>query len=126
MVMEQVKKAGRPLKFRSVKQLQEKIDAYFAETPENRWTITGLALALDTSRNVLCDYQGKEQFSNAITRAKLKIENGYEIDLKQFGRPGTQFALKNFGWLDKQEQEVNVSGRMEIKHITRTIVDPKE
>lgn len=108
--MKEKNRVGRPLKFRSLKELQSKIDAYFAETPEDRWTITGLALALDTSRNVLCDYQGKEQYSNAIARAKLMIENGYEIDLKQFGRGGTQFALKNFGWTDRQENDVRLSG----------------
>lgn len=106
----QKNRVGRPLKFRSLKELQAKIDAYFADTPEDRWTITGLALALDTSRNVLCDYQGKKQYSNAIARAKLMIENGYEIDLKQFGRSGTQFALKNFGWKDRQENDVRLSG----------------
>lgn len=101
---------GRPLKFESVEILQEQIDKYFNDTPKDEWTITGLALALDTYRSVLCDYESKEdrkEFSNAIKKAKQKVENGYEIDLKKHGRSGTIFALKNFDWKDKTEQDVN-------------------
>lgn len=94
---------GRPLKFESVEVLKEKINTYFNETPKEEWTITGLALALDTSRQVLCDYETKDEFSDTIKKAKLKVENGYEIDLKKQGRSGTIFALKNFGWQDKSE-----------------------
>lgn len=102
-------KCGRPLKFKTVKALITKIDKYFKNTNKDEWTITGLALALDTFRNVLIDYQnGKydkedREFSNAIKKAKLIVENGYEVDLKKHGRSGTIFALKNFDWKDKQE-----------------------
>ncbi|MCK9371036.1 DNA-packaging protein [Candidatus Dojkabacteria bacterium] len=99
---------GRPLKFKSVEELQAKIDAYFNDTPKDEWTITGLALALDTSRKVLVEYEDKDEFSNAVKKAKLIVENGYEIDLKKAGRSGTIFALKNFDWRDKTEQDVNV------------------
>jgi len=95
--------AGRPLKFKTVKELEDKIDAYFKDTPKDEWTITGLALALDTSRKVLCEYDDKDEYSNTIKKAKLKVENGYEIDLKKSGRTGSIFALKNFGWVDKQD-----------------------
>lgn len=96
---------GRPLKFKTPKELQEKIDVYFKDTPREEWTITGLAMALDTSRKVLCEYSEKDEFSNAIKNAKLKVDNGYEIDLKKYGRSGTIFALKNFDW--KDEQSIN-------------------
>jgi hypothetical protein len=104
-------KMGRPLKFKTVKELQEKIDAYFADTPKEEWTVTGLAIALDTYRDVLIEYQSgmhddeDKDYSNAIKRAKLKVENGYEIDLKKKGHTGSIFALKNFGWTDKKEVE---------------------
>lgn len=99
---------GRPLKFKTVKDLQTKIDKYFKDTPEDEWTITGLALALDTSRKVLCEYDEKEEYSNTIKKAKLKVENGYEVDLKKHGRSGTIFALKNFDWKDKTESDVTI------------------
>ena len=101
---------GRPLKFATVKELQEQIDDYFNETPKEEWTITGLALALDTSRKVLVEYEGRDEYSNAIKKAKMKVENGYEIDLKKHGRSGTIFALKNFDWKDKQETDITTGG----------------
>jgi len=102
---------GRPLKFESVEQLQLQIDSYFALTPKDEWTITGLAMALDTSRQVLCDYEDERPlYTDTIKKAKIKVENGYEIDLKKHGRSGTIFALKNFDWKDKTEQDITSGG----------------
>ena len=96
---------GAPLKFKSDKKLQQLIDKYFKDTDKSEWTITGLAMALDTSRKTLCEYGLKEEYGNTIRKAKLKVENGYEIDLKKSGRTGTIFALKNFNWQDKSHIE---------------------
>ena len=107
-------KVGRPLKFTTLKKLEKKINYYFKHTPKDEWTITGLALALDTSRQTLLEYEGEvdgreaksKDFVDTIKKAKLMIENGYEIDLKKSGRSGTIFALKNFDWKDKTETEL--------------------
>jgi hypothetical protein len=109
-------KCGRPLKFESLKDLQDRIDIYFNNTSKDEWTITGLAMELDTFRSVLVDYgTGKyddvDEFSNAIKKAKQKVENGYEIDLKKSGRSGTIFALKNFDWTDKNETNLLNAGK---------------
>lgn len=101
---------GRPLKFKSVEELQKKIDAYFKKTPKDEWTITGLAMALDTYRQTLINYEGKDEFVDTIKKAKQKVENGYEIDLKKSGRSGTIFALKNFDWRDKTETDLTTQG----------------
>ena len=69
-------------------------------------TVTGLALALETTRDVLIDYQGKDEYSNAVKKAKLKIENAYEKRLIGRGNGGDIFALKQFGWSDKQETKI--------------------
>ena len=109
--MEKKAKLGRPLKFGSVKELQERIDNYFESEEEQLWTVTGLAMHLDTFRDVLLDYQsGKydkvdRDFSSAVKKAKTKVQNAYERDLRRKGRSGDIFALKNFGWSDKQEIE---------------------
>lgn len=102
-------RTGRPLKFQSVDKLQEAIDFYFRNTPYEDWTITGLALALDTSRQTLLEYEERADFVDTIKKAKEMVENSYEIDLKRHGRTGTIFALKNFDWKDKQEFEGNVN-----------------
>ena len=107
---ENSKNIGRPPKWNTPEELQKEIDAYFekCEATKEPLTITGLALALDTYRDVLMDYQNKDEFSNTIKRAKLRIENAYEKRLIVNGRAGDIFALKNFGWKDKQEIEADV------------------
>lgn len=45
---------GRPLKFKTVEELKQKVNYYFENTSKDEWTITSLALALDTSRKVFC------------------------------------------------------------------------
>lgn len=109
--------AGRPPKWKNVEQLQELIDIYFADTSKDEWTITGLALALDTSRQTLVDYEKKDEFIDTIKKAKLMVENGYEIDLKKSGRSGTIFALKNFDWKDKTESDVKHSGGINLTEL---------
>lgn len=102
-------KIGRPLKFPSVKILQEKIDRYFDDCTQNKEppTVTGLAVALDTSRKVLLEYEDRKDFSNAIKRAKTKIEAHLEnLLLTRDNAAGKIFVLKNnFNWRDKIEVE---------------------
>lgn len=97
--------SGRPLKFETVEKLQEAIDDYFnkCNEAEDPITITGLALALDTTRETLCDYEEKDEFSDTVKKAKLKVENSYEKRLIKRGNGGDIFALKNFGWVDRKE-----------------------
>ena len=102
---------GRPLKFKNEKELQRKIDAWLKSCKKEKrpLTITGLALALGTGRNVLIDYENREEFSNTIKRAKLLCENYAEESLF-LGKnvAGAIFNLKNnYGWKEKQEIEHN-------------------
>jgi len=100
-------KVGRPLKFESVEELEKKINEYFDKTPKTEITITGLALALDTSRETLCNYEKKDEYFDTIKKAKDKVQLEYELDLRRKGRSGDIFALKNFGWKDKIEQKID-------------------
>lgn len=122
---------ARPLKFKSVDELQKLIDKYFADCKANDepLTITGLALALDTTRDVLIDYENsnfgdelkeKEKellasLSNAIKKAKLQVEHYAELQVFKAKNPaGSIFVLKNHGWKDKQETDINLKGEVEI------------
>ncbi len=108
-MVEPVKKkhpGGRPLKFETVEILQALINDYFAVTPKEEYAITGLAVHLDTDRQTLVDYQGRPEFTDTIKRAKNKIELAYELRLIRRGNAGDIFALKNFDWKDKTEQEL--------------------
>jgi hypothetical protein len=126
---------GRPLKFRSVEALQTAVDKYFASCFEEIWhknvdtnvwepvldrkgnitmrqirpfTITGLALALNTTRETLLDYEDKPAYSDTIKKAKEIIHNYTEEQLMTRDKPtGVIFNLKNnYGWRDRTETEL--------------------
>lgn len=136
---------GRPPKYKKKEELQKKIDEYFEScfrpvtkivegkvmivtdsegTPLKEqyrpFTVTGLAYALDMSRQDLLNYSKKEEFFDTIKKAKNKIENYLEEKLITDG-PGTGiiFNLKNnYGWKDKQENvNVGVSYEDYIKKV---------
>lgn len=114
---------GRPLKFETLKDLEDKISAYFESEPETEWTITGLALALDTSRETLMNYEERPEYFDAIKKAKERVHNAYEKDLRRKGRSGDIFALKNFGWSDRQEVDHTTLGK-ELPQPILNVVQP--
>lgn len=88
-------KIGRPLKFTDANELEAKINKYFddcdkrtrkkyiptkngIEIVDEPWprpyTVEGLAVALDTCRETLLDYQKNSPFSDIILRAKARIQ----------------------------------------------------
>ena len=111
------KKVGRPLKFENVKELEDKIDAYFANENNLPWTITDLAYWLDCDRQTLLNYQEKEEFFGTIKKAKTKIEASIE-KRALLGVYNPTFAIfnmkNNFDWQDKHEVDTTNSNRIEI------------
>lgn len=107
---------GRPAKYKNKEELQEKIDKYFRECDEKEepYTVTGLGLALDMSRQDLINYSNKEDFFDTIKKAKQKVENYLEKRLiKDSSATGIIFNLKNnYGWKDKQEN-INIETNYE-------------
>jgi len=89
------------------------------------FTITGLALTLNTSRQTLINYEERDDFFDTIKRHKLRVENYAELRLFGSNATGPIFALKNFGWKDKTEQDLTVSGpvRIKVKHTQEEITD---
>jgi hypothetical protein len=123
---------GRPLKYKTAKEMQSKIDEYFEKSQGeflkdddgkyilNKYgepviinskvpTVTGLALFLGfTSRQSLVDYQAKKEFLDTITRAKSRCEEYTESRLyDREGVRGAEFSLKyNFGWKIDTDSDV--------------------
>lgn len=126
---------GRPPKYETVEELQHLITKYFKSCWEQKidmfgnpifvkdkkgkktnkkvmiqskpYTITGLAVALGTSRETLLNYEKKDRFFDTIKRAKQMCHQ-YAEDYLFFGKnpTGAIFNLKNnYGWKDKTEQE---------------------
>jgi len=107
---------GRPLKYKTAEEMQAIIDAYFAEDGNSYMkvgdatiynpTMAGLAYELDLSRQGLLDYSNRDEFLDAIKRARAKVEIHLEQRLGGNAVTGTIFNLKNnFGWKDKTETE---------------------
>lgn len=132
---------GRPPKYKTKEELQEKIDAYFKECEGrvlydaegnpilDKWgnpvifgqrplTITGLALALGfNSRQALLNYQGRAEFNDTVTRAKAVVERYAEERLyDKDGANGAKFSLTNNfkGWAEKQQIEADVNSDITI------------
>lgn len=139
---------ARPLKYKTVKELESAIESYFedcngkpllddegnvhtdkhgnpiivgAKPP----TVTGLALALGfTTRQSLLNYQGRKQFLDTITRAKSRCEEYAEGRLyDRDGSRGAQFSLSyNFGWGQNKMQP----GAEKTNNLLEAIKDTKE
>lgn len=103
---------GRPVKFKTAKEMQEVIDAYFSEclADEKPPTVSGLAFALDMATETLRAYGEKDGFSATVKRAKQRVEIALEQRLDAASPVGAIFNLKNnFGWKDKTEVDNTVS-----------------
>lgn len=132
-------KAGRPKgarKYKTVKDLEEKIKEYFEYCDSQRiwtekslhvkpYTISGLCVFLDIDRATLLRYEEIDKdFCNTIKRAKQKIENNIEENAMMgiLNPTVSIFNLKNnFGWKDKTEQEI--TGSMDIKTAYNQMTD---
>lgn len=99
----ELRKVGRPLKIETPEQMKKILNEYFETTEENKLTITGLCLALDLDKSTFYDYEKRDDYKDIVNRARLIVENSYEISLRENGRTGDIFALKNFGWKDNVE-----------------------
>lgn len=95
---------ARP-KYENPADMQALIYEYFKDN--TRPTITGLAAALDLTRQGLINYEGREEFFDTVRQAKIQVEEILEQGL--YGNvAGLMFNLKNnFGWKDKSETEVS-------------------
>lgn len=120
-------KRGRPRKWPSVKAMEKAIEAYFAECDSRTvptvvgkgkdrvlidvpkpapYIVQGLALYLDLTMEGLNEYQKRPAYSEAIKKAKARIEVNkiqHLLDGDGYG-PGYIFDLKNnYHWTDRQE-----------------------
>lgn len=115
-------KLGRPKKFNTPEEMQEKIDAYFewCDLPRRvitgnngnvkvvyePYTISGLCIHLDITRETLCDYGKDPIFSDTVKKGKQKVENWVEKKAitGELNPIFSIFSMKhNFGWKDNQQ-----------------------
>jgi len=121
--------AGRPLLYKTVKEMKKIIDEYF-DWCDNRtkkvydekkgceymitdpapYTMSGLARRLGMDRRSLLNYSDREQFFPTIKEAREKVQEDVETRLMEKAPTGAIFNLKNnFDWKDKTETDVNLN-----------------
>ena len=119
---------GRPLEYSSPSEMQADIDAYFARCDEEKepYLISGLLLALKiNSRTTLCKYEKREEFTDTVKKAKLKVEHRVWVGVTtgKINIVGGLFNLKtNFGYVETQK--IEHSGSV-VTEIEIHVVDPK-
>lgn len=104
---------GRPPVFETPEEMQEVADTYFEieDRHSRKPTISGLCYFLGfESRQSFYDYEKRDAFSYTIKRLRLRIEWVYESNLHGNSNAGSIFALKNFGWTDRQEIDHTTQG----------------
>ena len=129
------KPVGRPLKFKTPEELQNKCDAFFLHCLEVEEipTITGLAVFLDTDRITLIQYEGRPEFTNTIRKAKAKVTALlHQFALQNKANTAISiFSLKNnHGWDDEfkhqTESSVHLSFDDEMKTANKYFDDRTE
>ena len=114
-------KVGRPKIFNDVKEVEEKINAYFnyCEEKEKPYTMSGLAYYLGISRQTLVNYSNQDQFFDTIKKARDRVQMQLEENaLSNKANPTfTIFNLKNnFDWKDKIEHSSS-----EVENINKNV-----
>lgn len=110
----------RPVKYETPEDMQTLIDEYFMVCENSKMsdsvihpTVTGLALALDMTREGLLFYCDKsDAFADTIKKAKTRVEAYIEQKLYGGQVTGLIFNLKNnFRWVDKTESAVDLTSK---------------
>ena len=105
-------KGGRPLLFKTVEELEEKIESFYdyCEERELPLTFERLAVFLGVDRKTVYNYSEKDEFFPTFKRVRERIQ----ADIMEKGLSGSInptfgiFCLKNYGYTDKQEIESTV------------------
>ena len=127
-----MKEVGRPRAFKSVEEVEEKINAYFnyCEEKEKPYTMSGLAYYLEVSRQTLVNYSNQDQFFDTIKKARDRVQMQLEENaLSNKANPTfTIFNLKNnFDWKDKIEHSSSEAENINknISNIANLLNNPK-
>lgn len=104
-------KVGRPKLFKSVKDIDSKVEAYkeYLEKNKRPPTMAGLAYYLGCDRKTLYNYSKDDNFFPTIKKYRDWVMMNMEEAAIDKGGGGTVFLLKNYGYTDKQEIETTVT-----------------
>ena len=99
-------KVGRPKIFNDVKEVEEKINAYFnyCEEKEKPYTMSGLAYYLGISRQTLVNYSNQDQFFDTIKKARDRVQMQLEENALSNKANPTLTILKLKNNLDRKDR----------------------
>ena len=100
-------------------ELRERIEVRSGEVKQKLERL--MLMAIESSCSALDEYAQRPEFLNSVKKAKLRVEMEYEKALHSRNPSGPIFALKNFGWTDKQD--VELSGGVKVKTLADLIMD---
>lgn len=113
-----LKRVRKTIRYKNPLILMEMINAYFDECDalETPYTISGLCLSIGYSRNRLLEATQNDEIGEVIVQARLLIEQQHEHTLYTGKKPqGTIFALKNMGWVDRQQMDFGAADGSQAK-----------
>ena len=115
------------LKYKTEKELQKGIEAYFNMCDEKQkpYTMSGLALSLGIDRTTLVRYGDRDLLANLIKNAKQKVQAQLEENalMGKGNAVFTIFNLKNnYGWRD----QVEVKNEHEITKVDELLKEIKD
>ena len=111
--------AGRPKLFKNKEALQEKIDIYkqYLEDSDKPPTIAGLAYYTGIDRQTLYNYKKDAEFFDTIKRFVDWVIMTYEETAITNSSGGVIFLLKNYGYTDRQDIDLNANVNTIVKII---------
>ena len=109
---------GRPKLYTSAEEMQEVVDAYFADEDREVFTVESLCLALGMDRDTLLNYGKDDDFIGIVKDAKTRI-HASQIEGAMTGKYNPTlsiFLLKNnAGYSDKQEITQETTAHTTVK-----------
>lgn len=99
---------ARPKLYENKEQVQKIIDEYFAlcDEKDKPYTMSGLANALNMSRQSLINYSKDDEFFDTIKKARADVEQQLEENALS-GKANSTFTIfnlkNNYGWRDTVE-----------------------
>lgn len=114
------KKVGRGLAFKSVEELNSKLENYkeYLTKTGKPPTMAGLAYYLGIDRRTLYNYAEKDEFFHTIKNFRDWIMMTLEESAIEKGNGGIVFLLKNYGYTDQQNVDVTGGVDLHIKWVS--------
>lgn len=124
---------ARPKLYDNVEKLEKDINEYFkmCDKKDKPYTMSGLALALNMSRQSVINYSNDDKFFDTIKKARQRVEAQLEENalMNKYNPTFTIFNLKNnFNWKDKQEHEISNSEgtNQQLINIAKLLNEPQK